>query len=209
VKNLWIACGEGNTSLARLVANSQRILDLITKQFDRFVRKVFSDLVREMMRLLLLLLSYAVSAKAFFAVAPLSSARGGAIRIVGQPKTRSAATTPAAGSTSSSLHMVKFNGEKWVAEKPEETGEAGYPLMNTWFLHGPKPFFTRIFQPDDYEQVRLPLLLHRPFGCWSSCSMCTTKSPGSVEYMWYILSRHSHYFFCDDSIFFFLLSSKT
>jgi hypothetical protein len=135
-----------------------------------------------MMRLLLLLLSYAVSARAFFAVAPLSSARGGGRAIL---------------SVGSSLHMVKFNGEKWVAEKPEETGEAGYPLMNTWFLHGPKPFFTRIFQPDDYEQARHSLLAPPAFSsCWSSCSVCTTKSPGSVEYMWYILSRHSHYFYC-------------
>jgi hypothetical protein len=168
-------------------ANSQRILELITKQFDRFVRKVFSDLVREMMRLLLLLLSYAVSAKAFFAVAPLSSARGGAIRIVGQPKTRSAATTPAAGSTSSSLHMVKFNGEKWVAEKPEETGEAGYPLMNTWFLHGPKPFFTRIFQPDDYEQVRLKFVAPPAFQLLDRVHHKAFYR--SVEYMWSILSR--------------------
>jgi hypothetical protein len=57
-------------------------------------------------------------------------------------------------SSSFQVNMVKFNGEKWVAEKPDETDETGYPVLNTLFLHGPKPFFTRVFQPNDYEQVR-------------------------------------------------------
>lgn len=51
--------------------------------------------------------------------------------------------------------MVKFNGEEWVAESTDETSEAGYPVINTLFRHGPKPFLTRIFQPNDYEQVSL------------------------------------------------------
>jgi hypothetical protein len=54
----------------------------------------------------------------------------------------------------SQVNMVKFNGEKWVAEKPDEKDETGYPVLNTLFLHGPKPFVTRVFQPNDYEQVR-------------------------------------------------------
>lgn len=48
--------------------------------------------------------------------------------------------------------MVKFNGEKWVAETEEE-GTNAYPPINTLLRHGPKPFFTRVFQPDDYEYV--------------------------------------------------------
>lgn len=56
------------------------------------------------------------------------------------------------------LDMVKFDGEKWVTQKPEETSENDYPLINTLLLHGPKPFLTRVFQPDEYEQAILKFM---------------------------------------------------
>lgn len=59
---------------------------------------------------------------------------------------------------STTIHMVKFDGEKWIAQKPEETSEFDYPLVNTLLLHGPKPFVTRIFQPDEYEQAILKFM---------------------------------------------------
>lgn len=49
-------------------------------------------------------------------------------------------------------NMVKFDGDQWVAESEEESTNA-YPAINTLLRHGPKPFLTRIFQPDDYEYV--------------------------------------------------------
>lgn len=54
--------------------------------------------------------------------------------------------------TASSLSMVKFDGDKWVPTEPEESIDA-YPAINTLLLHGPKPFFSRVFTPGDYEQA--------------------------------------------------------
>lgn len=91
-------------------------------------------------------------------VAPLSLLKNSG-RVVPPPGT----TPPIIGNICDSLqlprttrpfYMVKFNGEKWVAESPKETAAAGYPVFNTLFRHGPLPFYTRVFQPDDYEQVK-------------------------------------------------------
>ena len=48
--------------------------------------------------------------------------------------------------------------QKWYPTKPEEGPEAGYPLVNTLLLHGPKPFLQRVFNPDDYEQAVLKFM---------------------------------------------------
>ena len=45
--------------------------------------------------------------------------------------------------------------QKWIPTKPEEGPEAGYPASRTLLLHGPRPFFSRVFTPDDYEQAVL------------------------------------------------------
>jgi hypothetical protein len=63
--------------------------------------------------------------------------------------------------SSSSLSMApKYDTttEKWSPSKPEEGPEAGYPPTKTLLLHGPKPYFQRIFTPDDYEQAVLKFM---------------------------------------------------
>lgn len=48
--------------------------------------------------------------------------------------------------------------QKWYPTKPEEGPEAGYPVINTLLLHGPKPWFQRVFQPEEYEQAVLKFM---------------------------------------------------
>lgn len=52
----------------------------------------------------------------------------------------------------------KFDGEKWVPTSPDEEPLAGYGTTKTLLLHGPKPFFNRIFQSDDYDQAVLKFM---------------------------------------------------
>lgn len=52
----------------------------------------------------------------------------------------------------------KYDGTKWVATKPEEGPEAGYDELQTLLMHGPKPFFSRVFQSEDYEQAVLKFM---------------------------------------------------
>ena len=40
--------------------------------------------------------------------------------------------------------------QKWLITSPEQGPEAGYPVINTLLLHGPKPWFQRIFNKDEY-----------------------------------------------------------
>ena len=49
--------------------------------------------------------------------------------------------------------VPKWDGEKWVPTSPDQEPSAGYGIGKTLLLHGPQPFFNRVFQPDDYEQV--------------------------------------------------------
>ena len=61
-------------------------------------------------------------------------------------------------SQSFSLQAVKFdkNQDKWITNKPELEGpEAGYDIWGTVIRGGPLPFFTRLFNPDTYEQAVL------------------------------------------------------
>jgi hypothetical protein len=66
--------------------------------------------------------------------------------------------TTSSNKPSTWLSMVKFDGEKWVTERPEETSANNYPLINSLLLHGPKPFLTRLLQPNDYEQAILKFM---------------------------------------------------
>jgi hypothetical protein len=64
-------------------------------------------------------------------------------------------------SFSSSLSMApKYDKstQLWAPTKPEEGPEAGYAPSKTLLLHGPKPYFQRIFTPDDYEQAVLKFM---------------------------------------------------
>lgn len=47
---------------------------------------------------------------------------------------------------------------KWLVTSPEEGPEAGYGPGKTLLLAGPKPFLTRLFSPDDYEQAVLKFM---------------------------------------------------
>ena len=59
----------------------------------------------------------------------------------------------------SALHMVpKYNGNEWVASSPDEGPEAGYDALQTLLMHGPKPWFSRVFTPKDYEQAVLKFM---------------------------------------------------
>lgn len=48
--------------------------------------------------------------------------------------------------------------DKWVASSAEEGPGAGYGITKTLLLHGPEPFFQRVFKPDDYEQAVLKFM---------------------------------------------------
>lgn len=52
----------------------------------------------------------------------------------------------------------RFVGGEWVANSPTDTAEAGYSAGKTLLMHGPKPFFSRIFQEREYEQAVLKFM---------------------------------------------------
>lgn len=52
----------------------------------------------------------------------------------------------------------KFVGNKWVAQSEEDSPSAGYDVLGTVLRQGPEPAFTRIFNPDDYEQAVLKFM---------------------------------------------------
>ena len=58
----------------------------------------------------------------------------------------------------------KFEEGKWIATEAEDGPEAGYPAVQTLLMHGPKPWFTRVFQPDDYEQAVLKFMVQDKVG---------------------------------------------
>ena len=61
-------------------------------------------------------------------------------------------------SSSSALGMApKWDGDQWVATTPEE-GTDAYPAVKTLLLHGPIPFYNRIFKAADYEQAVLKFM---------------------------------------------------
>ena len=63
--------------------------------------------------------------------------------------------------SSSQLEMApKFDKQagRWITTSPEEGPEAGYDIMQTFLMHGPKPAFNRVFTPDDYEQAVLKFM---------------------------------------------------
>jgi hypothetical protein len=58
-------------------------------------------------------------------------------------------------STSRTQHLFmapKWDGSQWVATRPEEEPSAGYGAGKSLLIHGPLPFFNRVFQAGQYEQ---------------------------------------------------------
>ncbi|GKY97668.1 hypothetical protein MPSEU_000725100 [Mayamaea pseudoterrestris] len=47
---------------------------------------------------------------------------------------------------------------KWSPSTAADRPEAGYGIGKTLLLRGPKPFFHRLFQPEDYEQAVLKFM---------------------------------------------------
>ncbi len=64
------------------------------------------------------------------------------------------------GRTAATTHSMapRFVGGEWVANSPDERPEAGYGPGKTLLMHGPKPFFSRIFQEREYEQAVLKFM---------------------------------------------------
>jgi hypothetical protein len=52
----------------------------------------------------------------------------------------------------------KYVKDKWVAQGPQDEPSAGYDIWGTLLRQGPKPAFTRLFQPDEYEQAVLKFM---------------------------------------------------
>jgi len=50
------------------------------------------------------------------------------------------------------------NEGRWTPSTPEEGSEFGYGPTKTLLLHGPKPWFSRVFTPDDYDQAVLKFM---------------------------------------------------
>lgn len=42
--------------------------------------------------------------------------------------------------------------ERWITDDPAEMAGASYGPIGSLYRAGPKPFFTRIFNPDTYDQ---------------------------------------------------------
>jgi hypothetical protein len=61
--------------------------------------------------------------------------------------------------SSTTLSMApRFQNGQWVATSDEEGPSAGYDTVGTLLRHGPKPFFHRVFQSDEYEQAVLKFM---------------------------------------------------
>ena len=71
------------------------------------------------------------------------------------------ATTFAAPTTTTSRSVLgmapKYDGDQWVPTTPEE-GTDAYPAIKTLLLHGPIPFYNRIFKNKDYQQAVLKFM---------------------------------------------------
>jgi hypothetical protein len=61
-------------------------------------------------------------------------------------------------STSKLSMAPKYDGERWEPTSAKEGPEAGYSPTKTLLLHGPKPWFNRVFTPDQYEQAVLKFM---------------------------------------------------
>lgn len=64
-------------------------------------------------------------------------------------------------SPSTSLHMAPRydkSTQRWTPSSPEESAEAGYPIIRTLLRHGPKAFLVRVTQPDNYDQAVLKFM---------------------------------------------------
>ena len=65
---------------------------------------------------------------------------------------------PASSTTVDMAPRFDKKTQLWYPTSPEEGPEAGYPVINTLLLHGPKAFFVRVGQPDNYEQAVLKFM---------------------------------------------------
>lgn len=54
--------------------------------------------------------------------------------------------------------------QKWLYTSDDQKPEAGYPPINTLLLHGPKPYFERVFRGDQYEQAVLKFMAVEKIG---------------------------------------------
>ena len=110
--------------------------------------------------IVLLLLSLSAVGEAFVLRVMLEQGGGGRIIRSSSSSSRSSCQKSKSSLLQGCLlHMApKYDGTQWVPTSPEEEPAAGYPAYKTLLLHGPKPFLTRIFQPDDYEQAVLKFM---------------------------------------------------
>ena len=81
---------------------------------------------------------------------------------VSRGRTGTGRSTTSRNCRQSALCMVpKYDKvtQKWYPTDTEVEGPgAGYPLVNTLLLHGPKPFVQRVLNPDEYEQAVLKFM---------------------------------------------------
>jgi len=67
-------------------------------------------------------------------------------------------TTTTTTTTNAPLNMApKWDGKSWVPTTEEE-GTDAYGPLKTLLLHGPIPFYNRIFKKADYEQAVLKFM---------------------------------------------------
>jgi hypothetical protein len=52
----------------------------------------------------------------------------------------------------------KYIGNKWVPQTDDDLPSAGYDAVGTLLRQGPKPFLTRVFQADEWEQAVLKFM---------------------------------------------------
>jgi hypothetical protein len=91
------------------------------------------------------LLSMLLASTTAFQIAPRASVRASSLALAMAPKYDK---------------MMQL----WTPQSPDEGPEGGYGIGRTLLLHGPKPFFSRLFQPADYEQAVLKFMANDKVG---------------------------------------------
>ena len=86
-----------------------------------------------------------------FVVVPLPQKRNTAFT------TTTTTFTPTTSSVVTRL-MVKFDGNKWIAESTEETSDGGYDALGTFLRYGPIPTLRRLVQQYEYDQAVLKFM---------------------------------------------------
>ena len=73
--------------------------------------------------------------------------------------------------SASSLAMVpRFDPseQKWFASSEDESASANYGPVRSLLRHGPKAFFVRVTQPDQYDQAVLKFMASDKVGRWEA-----------------------------------------